>query len=345
MLKFLRLNLQHFAEGDAPGNQGSTPPPQGDNSYVEYSELPEYEGGLQPDEFENNLPNPLLVEDVDNTDPNQQETPQPPNPEANQAPEFDFGGRKVRLDDPDSVRGAHQDWQQQQQYIQQLQQQNKQFQQMMDTIQQNQQNTVQQTQQQQPQGPSTERMEQIHNEYMDKMYDNVFEAQKWLHQQPEYREFLQQQVEPMIQPYVQPYEQERQYQKQIQDMQQQHADFDQLIPQMQELLNERPDLGNRDDALETVYWMAKGQSINGQNTPPTPEQLMNDPDFQQQILSNESIRNQIIQQYTGQKQQTIRNTPPVMGKNPSGNSPAYQDKTPRTLAEGSRAFRRSLGLN
>lgn len=338
--KFLTLNLQHFADigSDDGGSQGSEP----SNSNYGYSDLPEYEGGLEVESMEANIPNPLLVDDVSDPGTNQPEAKQgeqQETPTGEEAPEFDFGGRKVRPDDPESIKGVYQDWQQQQQYIQQLQQQNKQFQQMMDMMQQQ---GTNQPQQQEQQGPSQERLQAIHEEYMDKMYDNVFEAQKWLHAQPEYQEFLKQQITPIVEPYVQPLEQERQYNQQIQKMQQQYSDFDSLIPQMQQILEERPDIGNRDDALETVYWMAKGQTAAQQ---PSPEQLLSDPNFQQQILTNEQIRNQILQQYATQKQQTNQNIPPVMGRNPSGQSPAYREQAPRTLAEGSRAFRRSLGLS
>lgn len=339
----LSLDLQYFSEG-GEGDQGGS---QAQND-VDY----EYQGGMEPETHEqNHVPNPLLTDD-EVLQSQQQSAPQSQEPQQaqqaqqaqTQPEEFDFGGRKVRPNDIESIKGVYQDWQNQQQYIQQLQQQTKQFEQMMNLMQQQGVNTQQEQQQgqQPPQTADPERLQQIHDQYMDKMYENVFEAQKWLHSQPEYQEMLRQQVQPIIEPYVQPYEQERQYQQQIQQMQQQYADFDSLIPQMQTILDEKPEIGSRDDALEMVYWMAKGKAAT---QTPTPEQLLQDRDFQQQILSNEQIRNQVLQQYTQQKQQINSNVPPMMGGSPGGASPAFQQQAPRTLSEASRAFRRSLGLS
>lgn len=377
--QLLTLNIQFFADGeggnpDSGAGTGQSSPDGGQGStqsaeqgrvrgitFTSPDEVPEYNGGIEPFEWEHQPRGASIDENHDNnslsnqlqqeqTTQNEQKNEEPK--ENNELPEFDFGGRKVRPNDPESIKGAYEDWQNAQRMIQQLQQQTNQYEQFLNNLHQmgvlpNQDQQGQQgqqnNQQQQPAQPniptpSAERMQQLHDEYMNRMYENKFEADLWWEQQPEVQAFRRSQTEQFVNPIIEPIQQERQSSQKVNEMKSKYADFDEYVSKMQEIIDQRPDL-NSIDQIENVYWIAKAQALESR---PAPEQLLQDPQFQQQILQDESIRNQILQNYQSQKQNQARQAPPMMGNRPGGNTPTYNYRAPRSIREAGKLVRQNL---
>lgn len=266
---------------------------------------------------------------------------------------LNFAGREVPVVDP-VIKDIHKDYsnlhrafQESSTSLKQLQEQNQMYQQMVQQYQQMQMGGQQQQQQfqqqpQQPQPPSAEEMQAFSTRYMDTFYDNPVEAQKMMLESPFLQEIISKQVENLVRPYVEPIQKERKFNAEVQQLNQQYGDFQQFVPQMQQLLQTQPHLA--DMGLETVYLIARGQSAQAQPQY-TPEQLLNDPTYKQQIVGNEQIRNEIISQYMSNRQQANQQIPPVIGNQPGGGSPAMPENRPKTLKEGSKAFARFLGMN
>lgn len=357
----LRLDLQFFSEGEAGSGEGSqstqsSQPTSQDTTmrnsqrvnFTESSEVPEYQGGIEPFPWEHQ-PRGSVVDDDHNMDSprnplsqgleqSQQDSQQPESTSL----EFDFGGRKVRSDDPNSIKGAFEDFQNAQRTIQQLKQQTTQYEQFLQNLnnmgalpnQQGQQNI----QNQQPQGPSPERMQQLHDEYMNKMYDNKFEADKWWSEQPEVQSFEQQRYQDYVKPLIEPIQQERETNQRIQTMKQQYNDFDNYVPKMQEILDQRPEL-NSVDQIENVYWIAKAQSLENQ---PTLEQQLENPEFRQRLVQDDRFRNEVLSNYRNQKQDQQRQAPPMIGNRPGGSSPTFRYKAPRSIREAGQMVRQNI---
>lgn len=314
---FVKLNLQYFSNDEEFGAYEPEPIDTGDN--------------------------PLTgIETAPGTS---QEQPQEISQE-----ELDFGGRKVKVTDP-QFHDLHKDYselnrtyQQTNQQLQMLQQQNQMFQQMME---QGQFGGQQQQQQAEPTPQDVQaRLAEINDEYMEKFYDNAIEAEKWRMSQPEYQQFIAEQYRPIIEQYikplqefVQPMQQEQKWQNEIRQISEKYSDFEQYTDHMQELLQEAPHMAEMPNALETMYFVAKGRAA--QNVP-SPEQMLSDPNFQQQIMQNEQIRNQIVNQYVGGKQQQYQNTPNMMGSQ-MGQAPSIPEEMPTSISQGSKMFRKYLG--
>lgn len=249
----------------------------------------------------------------------------------------DFAGRKVPVVDP-VIRDIHRDYtelnrtfQSTNQQFKQTQEQNQQLMQMVNMFQQMQQ---QQPQQQQPAAQQTtpEDLEAFKEEFMNTFYDDPRKAIQGL---------VDQLVQPALQP-VQELQKERQFSQQVQSVQAKYADFQDMVPQMQEILSENPRL--EELGLETVYLAAKGKAAHSQPQL-SPEQMLNDPNFRQQIMSNPEISQQIVSQYLSNKQNIQTQTPPVMGSSTGGQMLAAPEQKPETLRAGSKAFLQWLGMS
>lgn len=320
---YFRMNLQTFGEGAAEptfGSGATWDTPRG----TEWS----------------NPGQPEYTQQIEQT--NQQQNQQQAQPlTQQQIEELDFGGRKVPVVDP-VIKDLHTDYTnlnstftKTNQEVQQLRQQNEM---MMQMVQQYQQQFQQQPNVQQ-QGPTAEQLQQINQTFMDKFYDNSTDAFMYLAQNhPDFKNFVKNIVDESVKPVVEPIQRERQYQTEVRDLSMKYQDFQQFVPHMQQIINQQPQLAEL--GLETVYKIAKAD-----NTPNyTPDQLLNDPTFRQQILGREDIRNEIINGYVQNRQQTNQQVPPMMGTQPGGSAPVMQGNAPRTLREGSKAFLASLGI-
>lgn len=333
----MKMDLQFFAE-EGGGEGQAAPEPTSAPDTVDY----EYQGGFEPEPNEGANPQNPLVEGYEPEGEGQPDGEEGGDSSESQVQEFDFGGRKVRMDDPESIKGAFDDFQEAQRTLQQLQQQNKTYEQMVQMMQQQGQQPGQpqadQNQNQQPQ-LSEEEIAQRNEKILEKFYDNPYEALQEMAQE-QARNIFEQEYKPQLDPI----RQEHKWQSELQNLAGQHEDFENYVPQMQEIVenNDRiRDLIDQDAiGLEEVYHMAKGQSAA---TQPSPEQMLNDPNFQQQIMQNENIRNQILNNHMQQKQKQVNDTPTVMGNQPGGGSPKLPPQSPKTLNEASRLFRKSLG--
>ena len=107
---------------------------------------------------------------------------------------------------------------------------------------------------------------------------------------------------------------------------------------MQALLQESPQLAELPNAIDNLYFMAKGRAAQ---TAPQPEQLLDDPSFQQKIIQNEQIRNMVLQNY--QQIKTQSQPPVVMAQQVAQTPTSLGENRPRTLAEASKAALKFFG--
>jgi hypothetical protein len=266
-------------------------------------------GGYNPEPREP-VENPLLtdepVEPVEAVEPVEQEQP------VEESPEFDFGGRKVKPNDIDAIKGVHEDWQNSQRYIQQLQQERAQMLQMQQQF----------MQQQQPQAQEPqEDIEQINEQLMERFYENpkaLFDEMKQAAIEAAKKEF-------------EPIQKANRYQSEIQEVSSKHQDFGQFVPQMQEIIQSIGEERAEQLGLENVYYMARGRAPQ-----PNPQDMFNDVNFvKQQVMNNEQIRNELLKEFMNNKQQRQPQVP-VMGNNQGGQTPYAGQVRPKSISEATR---------
>lgn len=128
-------------------------------------------------------------------------------------------------------------------------------------------------------------------------------------------------------------------------MRETQSDFEALRPQMLEVLKRFPFLEERNNpaSLERVYQIAKGMAEI--SAPPNPQTLLSDPAFMAQAQAKltadpafmeqmrESLRAQIIEEYTTGKRQQISTVPPVMGGGAGGSPPVMPPASPKSWAQ------------
>lgn len=340
----LDLNLQYFADGEGHRFAADPTPtephpfaseessafsrfaeqPNPLNSEIQSPETPALQGGEQQQQ---------IVGDGQEQPPSQQ-----PQEEV-----LTFGDREIKAYG-DDVRELHRDYTQLNQTVQSQSQELEQARQLLaqyQTVMQHQQPLQQPEVQQQP-TIDTVRMQQLHEEYQERMYENKFEADKWWNEQPEVQEMERQRIETLVQQRVNevvgPIQQERVINQQVSEAKTRYEDFDDFTDTMQTLLQENPQLAELPNAIDNLYFMAKGRAAQ---TAPQPEQLLNDPSFQQQIIQNEQIRNMVLQNY--QQIKTQSQPPVVMAQQVSQTPTSLGEKRPRTLAEATKAAMKFLG--
>lgn len=250
------------------------------------------------------------------------------NPQAPTVEELDFAGRKVPVTDP-VIRELHRDYshlqrtfQDTNQTMRTLQEQNQMFAQMLQTYQQQQ--APQAQAQAEPQGPTAEDIDAM----MAEWYENP-------------KGFIQKMVQESIKPVIEPMQKERQYQEQVQGLSQKYSDFNDMVPGMQQVIEANPQWAEQ-QSLETIYLLARGQQPAQQV--PTLDQLLQTPEYRQQLLSNEGLRNEFVSTYMRDAQQRQAQVPPVMGGGPGGNAPFAPNDKPKTVREATKGFARYLGM-
>lgn len=254
-------------------------------------------------------------------------TPTPAATPPAQTEMLDFAGRKIPVLDP-ALKDLHKDftslnstYTKTNQELIEARAQMQVYQQML---------AQQQAQPPQPQTPSPEDLEQAKEEFMTRFYEDPLSA-------------IEELVSKKVNPVVEPITKEREFNQEVQRISSKYADFNQMVPLMESVLQEHPQLKNQ--GLEAVYLIAKGKAAQNAVPAPTPEQLLSDPQFvQNYVMNNEAIRNQMISQYVNDKQATNGQIPVVLGNQAGGSIPSMPDNKPKTLAEASRAFAKHLGL-
>ena len=310
-------------------------------------------GGYNPEEeiqFNPDARNPLTETDEDPTDgqPSDEEgnpeQPQDPQPEGQEPPEsqfLDFGGRKVDPNDPDSIRGAQQDFLNAQRYITQLAQEN----QMLKQFQQN----PQQQQGQQPQAPEPQQPEEPEMsaaELQELFYDDpdryMQELQKKITRQVEQKyEPVRKQQETMAK--------QQAFNEEFNQVSQRYGEeFDRHFDGIKQIAQRIGDQKAEQIGLEGLFLMARGAAQQQQQPQqpqqmPSPDQLVNDPNFvQNHIMNNEQLRQQIINDYLQGKQQ---NRPPKTINNRQGGAPSLnQVKRPKSIGEAGKLARQYGGF-
>lgn len=245
--------------------------------------------------------------------------PTPPEPGIEPAPQaepeyLDFSGRKVLA--TDETRELYNDYMNQQRYITQLQQQ-QQFQQ-------------QPQQQQQPEAPSAN-MADWNEDTWNKFYEKPQEV---------LAEIIQGTINGVLAEKVDPILEERQWEQNVSQMNERYHDFAEFTEDIQQVLEANPELAYREGGLEDAYFRAKAMKLS--NTP-SPDQLMQNPQFIQSVLQNPQVQQQFLNQYLTNKQQTNQQIPNLMGRGTGGFTPATPEQSPTTLREASRLFMKQQG--
>lgn len=175
-----------------------------------------------------------------------------------------------------------------------------------------------------PQAPSQEDIDAMMSEW----YENP-------------RNFIQKMVQESIKPVIEPIQKERQYHEQATALSSKYGDFQDMVPSMQQVIQGNPEWAEQ-QSLETIYLMARGQ----QPAPyvPTTEEMLQDVNFRQRLLSDEGLRNEFVSKYMQDAQQRNQQVPPVMGGAPGGNIPYAQENRPKTVREATKGFARYLGM-
>lgn len=253
---------------------------------------------------------------------------------------FDFAGRKIEVSDPNmlaALKDVHKDYSalqgtytQSSQRVKELEQANTTYMNLLQTFQPQQAGQPNANQPEAQSQPTPEDVEQIKADFMEKFYDNPMSAIEGL---------LDSMFQQKVQPVIEPITQERQWNQQMRELQGKYEDFPTMVGTMRELLDEMPHLAEH--GLEAVYQIAKRTTPAPQ---PGPEQLMNDPQFVQQLMQNPDIQKQFLSQYLQEKQGTQQQAPTVMGGQPGGQMPTTPENRPKDIRTASQAFKRSLGI-
>lgn len=291
-------------------------------------------GGYIPDD-EPVGENPLLVDDsveeagetleTESIEGQMEGTEQP----TDQPPVFDFAGRQVNPNDPDSIRGLHEDWTQQQRYIQQIQLERQQMQQQLFQMAQAQQQLFQQ---QQPQQPQEEAFDT--DAFLEKFYENPNEAIGSITQKAVEQAVgqLRQEYEPIVK--------ERKYQEQISSVASKYQDFQQFVPQISEMVAQMGEEEANRIGLENIYFMARGRTPQ-----PDPRQFLNDPNFvKEHVMNNEQIKNELYNEFM-RNRQSNQPKAPVMGNNYGGTPSFANQNAPKSLEEAGRLARQYFNQN
>lgn len=321
-LEPLRLNIQYFSDGEGDGvvRGGYNPDEEIDFSTIETYNQSNAEEGSSPEPTE-----PEFVEQPNNQQPEPTQV-EPTQPETPQESVFDFGGRKVNPNDPESIKGAHEDFQQSQRYIQQLINENRQMQQQY-------QQQMQQFQQQPPQQSEPEiDPEKLNEQMMEKFYENPSEFFK------ELREQAVQEARKDFEPIMK----ERRINSEIQSLQSKYQDFGDNVPHMQKVIEEMGEAEAEKIGLERVYLIAKGMNSQPVHQP-RPEELLQNQEFvNQHILNNPQIQQQIMQNYMNGKQQT--QPPKVMGNTYGGAQTLASQNRPKSISDASKMARKYFNV-
>lgn len=346
--KFLTLDLQFFSEEHPFAAESVAPEPhpfaaEPDNSmFAKFADAP----------------NPLLAPDVplETQVHSQDQGLEVPGeqllPGGEPIPEeqfLDFSGRQVKVIDP-VINDLHKDYTNLNKTYQQTSQELQQYKQTVADYQSRmqEQTAAHPAQPTQTQGMTPERRAEINETYMEMQYSDKIGADEWLASQPEIvaanNQRLQSEIDARVNEIVGPIQQERQLQEEVTKMHSQFADFESVTPQIQALLASNPALADMPNALENMYYMAKGQAAHSAPPVPTFESMMQDPTNQANIVQNEQIQKMVMENYQKSKLQQTQQIPTVMGNNAGARTPmSAGERTPQTMQEATAAFLRYQG--
>lgn len=248
---------------------------------------------------------------------------------------FDFAGRKIESTDPNVLavlKDVHKDYSNLNSTFTQTNQRVKEQEALINSYQaqlaQQQQNA--QTAPTQPAQVSEEDLEQAKSDFMESFYDDPRAAIENL---------MDTMFQTKVQPVIEPISKEREWNDQVNAMSSKYEDFGTMIAPMKEILADMPYLSQH--GLEAVYQVAKRSA---QAQPPTPEQLLSQPEFRDQVMANPDIQKQMYTQMVNNRQQINSQIPVVMGGQPGGQAAASPENRPTDIRSASKAFLRQLGM-
>lgn len=162
-------------------------------------------------------------------------------------------------------------------------------------------------------------------EFMEMFYEKPIEA---------LRQLISHTLEPELEPVKQSLNDiagQAQWNQRVSDFAEQTPDLEQYQDAMVNVFAEYPELKNHPRGLEMAYAMAKGASGVAD-----PNELLQDSQFvEQNILSNEQIRNKIIEDYL--KQVQGGDAPVTIGTQPTSNQvPVTPPKRPQNMDEANK---------
>ena len=159
---------------------------------------------------------------------------------------------------------------------------------------------------------------------------------------------FQQAMQPLA-PVVQKHQYETQvnhYSQRLTQLAETNSDIGDLLPEMEiigKMLGhdaiQAMDAAGR-DSVALIYEAAKLLHKPAPEPPPTPEQLIQDPNYRQKILADPNIKNEILKGHV----QAVRDgaPPPVIGSQPGGLPPAAPSEQPRSAREAGSFVQRWL---
>jgi len=189
---------------------------------------------------------------------------------------------------------------------------------------------------------SQEEIEKLNEEWMQKWYDNPTMAIAEL-VYPLAQNIAQQITASQLQP-LQPIierlmeeEQVNQLTQRFEPLREQNPEeFAELLPTMQEIVDELGDsIGSIPNAERVIYDLAKARYAQV-NKPKTLEELLADPANRQKVLQDESIRQEILKVHA---QQIKQGQPPVVISSQPGIPPATPPAEIKSIKDGTNALR------
>ena len=147
---------------------------------------------------------------------------------------------------------------------------------------------------------------------------------------------IQGQVKP-LQEKLQAYESERQWQAQVSEAASKFSDFQEMVPEVMAIIQEKPYLAQLPGAVEEAYNLAKARQVLSQPKPPTMGEMLNNPEFIKSITQNETVRREILKGHAQQVQQN--QPPPVIGKQAGGLPPSTPRESIKTVGDATKAFK------
>lgn len=202
---------------------------------------------------------------------------------------------------------------------------------------------LKQTLENQPQTPKGESEVQVSEsdleaqkeEFLNKFYDNPQETVARMAE-----EIAKKMVEPI-------YKEREAAQKQQEwniratQFKEAHPDMPEYTQHMVDFLSENPEIADKENAIELAYNYAKGLKYQA---PKSHDELLNDPEFVQKIISNENIKNEILKATAAGIKKG--NPPPVISGNAAtGGKPVVTPpQEAKSFKEAGQMFLKSLGL-
>ncbi len=125
------------------------------------------------------------------------------------------------------------------------------------------------------------------------------------------------------------------WKRQMADAEAVHPDIRDHYPAIQKIIEARPYLETAPDALLVAYNLAKAEQASAAPPQKSPDELLNDPDFQAKILANETIQQAILK---GHAERIKAGQPPVViGQQAGGTPPAAAKPEIKSISDASKA--------